>query len=91
VISQFSTAYPELLKTKFFVNVPAIMGWVFSAMKLFLSKDTLRKFHPMGWGSGLAAEMGKVGEKLPKAYGGKGKELGVDGEGEVVKLTTKKK
>jgi phosphatidylinositol transfer protein SFH5 len=76
VISVFSTAYPELLSTKYFVNVPAIMGWVFSAMKLFLSKETLRKFHPLAWGSSLAGDIGgAVGEKLPKAYGGKGAEL----------------
>lgn len=76
VISVFSTAYPELLSTKYFVNVPAIMGWVFSAMKLFLSKETVRKFHPLAWGSSLAGDMGgAVGEKLPKVYGGKGAEL----------------
>lgn len=43
-IKTFSMAYPELLKEKFFVNVPLVMGWVFAAMKLFLSPETIKKF-----------------------------------------------
>lgn len=72
VIEVFGMAYPELLKEKFFVNVPYLMGWVFSAMKLFLSPETLRKFHPLGNGKSLAGELKGWGSELPKEYGGKG-------------------
>lgn len=46
-IQILSMAYPELLKEKFFVNVPLIMGWMFTAMKVFLSPETVKKFHPL--------------------------------------------
>jgi hypothetical protein len=76
VIDVFATAYPELLREKFFVNVPAIMGWMFTAMKLFLSRNTTRKFHPITNGANLAREFSpSVAEKIPKVYGGKGPEL----------------
>lgn len=68
----FSMAYPELLKEKFFVNVPVLMGWVFTAMKLFLAPETIKKFHPLAYGSSLAGECKGWGEELPVAYGGKG-------------------
>ena len=75
-IDVFSTAYPELLSEKFFVNVPSIMGWMFSAMKLFLSRNTTRKFHPISNGANLAREFpAAVADKIPKTYGGKGPEL----------------
>lgn len=67
-----SMAYPELLKEKFFVNVPVIMGWVFAAMKLFLSAETVKKFHPLSYGSALASELKSFGSELPTVYGGKG-------------------
>ncbi|CAG8899807.1 unnamed protein product [Penicillium egyptiacum] len=76
VIDVFATAYPELLREKFFVNVPAIMGWMFTAMKLILSRNTTRKFHPITNGTNLAREFSPaIVEKIPKAYGGKGPEL----------------
>ena len=71
-IQTFSMAYPELLKEKFFVNVPLVMGWVFSAMKLFLSPETIKKFHPLSYGSSLAGELKDYGQELPVTYGGKG-------------------
>jgi hypothetical protein len=74
-IQTFSTAYPELLKEKFFVNVPLVMGWVFTAMKLFLSPETIKKFHPLSYGSSLAGEVKAFGPELPVVYGGKGKEV----------------
>ena len=75
-IDVFSTAYPELLREKFFVNVPSIMGWMFSAMKLILSRNTTRKFHPITNGVNLAREFpAAIANKLPKTYGGKGPEL----------------
>ncbi|CZT02124.1 related to Phosphatidylinositol transfer protein sfh5 [Rhynchosporium graminicola] len=74
-IDTFSMAYPELLKEKFFVNIPLVMGWVFSAMKLFLSPETVKKFHPLSYGSSLAGELKGWGSELPVAYGGKGKDV----------------
>ncbi|KAB8303184.1 hypothetical protein EYC80_004631 [Monilinia laxa] len=74
-IQIFSMAYPELLKEKFFVNVPVIMGWVFTTMKVFLSADTIKKFHPLSYGSNLGGEIPAISEKLPKEYGGKGEGL----------------
>ncbi|CAJ0548305.1 Ff.00g050590.m01.CDS01 [Fusarium sp. VM40] len=71
-ISVFSMAYPELLAHKYFVNVPAIMGWMFGAMKLFLAPATLRKFHPMSSGTTLATELKSIAPTLPKEYGGLG-------------------
>lgn len=71
-ISTFSTAYPELLAHKYFVNVPAIMGWMYGAMKLFLAPATLRKFHPMTSGTTLATELTSIVTTLPKEYGGGG-------------------
>ncbi|KAJ5958433.1 uncharacterized protein N7479_005583 [Penicillium vulpinum] len=76
VIEVFATAYPELLSEKFFVNVPAIMGWMFTAMKFILSRNTTRKFHPITNGANLAREFSpSIAAQIPKAYGGKGPEL----------------
>ncbi|KAK2874925.1 Non-classical phosphatidylinositol transfer protein (PITP) [Arthroderma sp. PD_2] len=77
-INVFSMAYPELLREKFFVNVPVVMGWVFSALKVFLSKNTIRKFHPITNGATLAREFGDAGVEFPESYGGKSPELGVN-------------
>ncbi|EAW14738.1 CRAL/TRIO domain protein [Aspergillus clavatus NRRL 1] len=74
-IEVFTTAYPELLREKFFVNVPAIMGWMFAAMKVFLSKNTTRKFHPISNGANLAREFPALKDQFPKAYGGGGPAL----------------
>lgn len=74
-IQIFSLAYPELLKEKFFVNVPVIMGWVFAAMKLFLAPETVKKFHPLSYGSALAGELKSFGAELPTEYGGKGEDI----------------
>lgn len=57
------------------MNVPAIMGWMFAAMKVFLSKNTTKKFHPIANGANLAREFSDLGDAIPKAYGGKGGEL----------------
>ncbi|KAG6052756.1 hypothetical protein E4U17_005432 [Claviceps sp. LM77 group G4] len=71
-IQTFSMAYPELLSHKYFVNVPAIMGWMFGFMKLFLTPATLRKFHPMTSGTSLSTELKSLATSLPKEYGGQG-------------------
>ena len=85
-IKVFAQNYPELLKEKFFVNVPAIMGFVYAFMKLFVAPKTIRKFHPMSNGANLVHEFAEskiptLGEKLPKEYGGKGSELKAQGSG----------
>ncbi|KAL0264194.1 Non-classical phosphatidylinositol transfer protein (PITP) [Diplodia seriata] len=67
-IDLFSKVYPETLSRKFFVNVPAIMGWMFQAFKLILSKETIRKFTVLAYGNQLA---GELGTNVPEAYGGK--------------------
>jgi phosphatidylinositol transfer protein SFH5 len=84
-IKVFAQNYPELLKEKFFVNVPAIMGFVYAFMKLFVAAKTIKKFHPMSNGGGLVLEFNEskvkgLGEKLPNDYGGKGGELKAQGK-----------
>ena len=87
-IDVFSTAYPELLREKFFVNVPTIMGWMFAAIKVFVSKATARKFHPISNGANLAREFpSPVKEKFPKCYGGQGPDL--EGNAQTVTLEEK--
>ncbi|KAI1074882.1 CRAL/TRIO domain-containing protein [Whalleya microplaca] len=85
-ISVFAMAYPELLKEKFFVNVPVIMGFMYGFMKLFVAAKTIKKFHPMSNGGNLAREfadskVAALGEKLPAEYGGKGADLKTQGTG----------
>ena len=41
-------------------------------MKLFLSAETIAKFHPLSYGSALAGELPTFGKQLPKPYGGEG-------------------
>ncbi|EMR62251.1 putative phosphatidylinositol transfer protein sfh5 protein [Eutypa lata UCREL1] len=95
-IKVFATAYPELLKEKFFYVLknfptiikalfPAFMGFMYAFMKLFVAAKTAKKFHPMSNGGNLAKEFGeskveKLGEKLPSEYGGKGADLKGDGK-----------
>lgn len=60
---------------KFFVNVPAIMGWMYAVIKVFIAEKTAKKFHPMANGVNLAAEFKTSGldeSQLPKEYGGQG-------------------
>ncbi|KAH7625759.1 CRAL-TRIO domain-containing protein [Sordaria sp. MPI-SDFR-AT-0083] len=88
-ITVMSDNYPELLKEKFFVNIPAIMGFLYGVMKLFVSKKTLKKFHPMSSGTNLAKEfvntkVDGLGDKLPAEYGGKGADLKSLGKAPIV-------
>lgn len=81
--------YPELLKEKFFVNIPAIMGFFYGVMKMFVSKKTLKKFHPLSSGTNLAKEfvntkVDGLGDKLPAEYGGKGADLKTLGKTPIV-------
>ncbi|KAL4927758.1 CRAL/TRIO domain protein [Aspergillus undulatus] len=74
-IEVFSTAYPELLREKFFVNVPTVMGWMFALVKLFVDENTVRKFHPISNGANLAKEFSTLQDKFPKTYGGSSADL----------------
>ncbi|KAK7913832.1 hypothetical protein PG985_011535 [Apiospora marii] len=87
-VTIFGQNYPELLKQKFFVNVPAIMGWFYAAVKVFIAKRTAEKFHPMGNGANMAGEFAspsqtkvlRLSVKLPREYGGQGEGLDVQGK-----------
>jgi hypothetical protein len=70
--------YPETLSRKFFVNVPLVMGWVYQAAKMIVSKETAKKFTVLSYGTALASELGKG---LPKEYGGENGALNEVGEG----------
>lgn len=70
--------YPETLSRKFFVNVPVVMGWVYTAMKMVVAKETAKKFTVLSYGNQLAAELG---QNIPKEYGGSKAELKEVGEG----------
>ncbi|KAF2262614.1 phosphatidylinositol transfer protein SFH5 [Lojkania enalia] len=76
-IETFQRYYPETLSRKFFVNVPVVMGWLFSAMKLFVAKETIKKFTVLSYGNQLAAELGPA---VPNEYGGTLGELKEVGE-----------
>ncbi|KAK7508766.1 CRAL/TRIO domain-containing protein [Phyllosticta citriasiana] len=67
-IELFSKVYPETLSRKFFVNVPVVMGWMFTAMKVLLPKETVKKFTVLSYGNQLASQLG---DGVPEAYGGK--------------------
>ena len=69
--------YPETLSRKFFVNVPVLMGWVYQAAKMLVSKETAKKFTVLSYGNTLAQELGKG---LPKEYGGESGSLSEIGE-----------
>jgi hypothetical protein len=57
--------------SQFFVSVPFVMSWVFSAIRLIVSAETSRKFTVLSYASNLAGELQGVDkEGLPKKYGG---------------------
>jgi hypothetical protein len=76
-IEVFSKYYPETLSRKFFVNVPAVMGWLYAAIKLVLPRETVRKFTVMSYGNQLVMELGSG---VPEVYGGEGQPLESIGE-----------
>ncbi|CCH59476.1 hypothetical protein TBLA_0B06530 [Henningerozyma blattae CBS 6284] len=67
VIAIFQEFYPELLSSKYFINVPSILVWVFDVIKTFVDSNTKKKFVLLGDGK-------KLGSHLPecpsKDYGG---------------------
>jgi len=80
-IEIFSAHYPETMSRKFFVSVPLLMQWMFTAMKLLLSKETVKKFTVMSYANQLATELGP---SVPQLYGGKAESL--EAIGETVKM-----
>lgn len=70
--------YPETLSRKFFVNVPVIMGWVYTAVKMVVAKETAKKFTVLSYGNQLA---GELGSNVPTVYGGTKGELETVAEG----------
>ncbi|AGO12802.1 AaceriACR247Wp [[Ashbya] aceris (nom. inval.)] len=66
VIAIFQDHYPELLYAKYFVNVPAILRWVYDVVRAFVSEETSRKFVVLNDGTKLAAYLTGV----PASYGG---------------------
>lgn len=71
IITIFSDHYPELLSTKFFVNVPTLMSWMFVAVRAMgvISGATAKRFEVLNSGN-VSAWF--PGEKLPPKYGGDG-------------------
>lgn len=69
IIDIFGSNYPELLSTKYFINVPLIMGWVFTFFKTIrvINEDTLKKFQVLNHGD-LSETLPK--SELPVLYGG---------------------
>ncbi|GAA5853502.1 hypothetical protein JCM8547_002482 [Rhodosporidiobolus lusitaniae] len=67
--------YPEWLSRKFFVSVPLVMSWVFTAVRLIVSSETARKFTVVSYKTNLLPELEGPGKKVdaqsvPKEYGG---------------------
>jgi hypothetical protein len=67
----------ETMSRKFFVSVPLIMSWMFTAVKTFISKETQKKFTVMSYATYLA---GELGPGVPEVYGGKAEPLEKIGE-----------
>lgn len=69
IITVFQENYPELLSKKFFVNVPLLMGWVFTFFKAtgVISAATVARFEMMNHGD-LTLTFNK--ENLPYDYNG---------------------
>lgn len=66
-IELFQSYYPEFLNVKYFVNIPIVMSWLYSFVKLLVSKETSDKFRVIANGADLAAT---AGNWVPKKYGG---------------------
>ncbi|GBE83690.1 Phosphatidylinositol transfer protein [Sparassis crispa] len=69
----FQDYYPEFLSRKFFVNIPALLTWIFWLFKPLISAATLAKFTPVGTGAqtiGAALLPYIDATELPKRYGG---------------------
>ena len=69
IIQILGDNYPELLSIKFFINVPYIMGWIFTFLKKIgiINEDTLKKFQVLNHGDLTDFY---PADFLPKSYGG---------------------
>ncbi|KAK4964174.1 Phosphatidylinositol transfer protein sfh5 [Elasticomyces elasticus] len=76
-IKLFSDYYPETLSRKYFVNVPLVMQWMFTAMRPLMPKATVEKMVVVSYGTELYKYLGS---SVPKAYGGQSGELGEVGK-----------
>ncbi|PUU76024.1 hypothetical protein B9Z19DRAFT_992164, partial [Tuber borchii] len=56
-IDLFQNYYPECLDKKSFVNVPLLMGWMFSAMNMIINKGSFKKLYMLTYGASLAGEL----------------------------------
>lgn len=72
VVQVFQDYYPELLRAKYFVNIPLLMMWVFKFVRMRMDAKTADKFHVVHNGPDLASHLGQW---VPKTYGGSGKPL----------------
>ncbi|KAH9973587.1 CRAL/TRIO domain-containing protein [Lactifluus volemus] len=73
ISSIFQSHYPEFLAQKFFINVPAIMTWIFWLFKPLLSPATFAKMKVVGHGPGTVGKelLPLIDAKdLPAQYGG---------------------
>ncbi|WOO79391.1 Phosphatidylinositol transfer protein SFH5 [Vanrija pseudolonga] len=68
-IELMAAHYPETLSRKFFVGVPLLMSWVFSAVRLFISAETAKKFVVVSYMANLAPELGDKAD-VPVVFGG---------------------
>ncbi|KAI0925095.1 hypothetical protein AcW2_005784 [Taiwanofungus camphoratus] len=69
----FQNYYPEFLSSKWFVNVPGLMAWIFWLFKPLIPAKTLAKFSMVGSGPqtiGNALLPIINAKELPKQYGG---------------------
>ncbi|KAL8278740.1 hypothetical protein RQP46_008809 [Phenoliferia psychrophenolica] len=73
-IALLSAHYPEMLDKKLFVNVPYLLTWVYSAIKMIVRKETAAKFIVLADGKQVAGVLG-VAEDVPIVYGGTGNDL----------------
>ncbi|KAF8623229.1 hypothetical protein AX15_006463 [Amanita polypyramis BW_CC] len=74
--SIFANHYPELLYKKFFINVPALLNWLFWAMKPLVPTNTLAKMSVVGTGQHAVAKalLPYIDvAQLPARYGGEAK------------------
>ncbi|KAI0035321.1 CRAL/TRIO domain-containing protein [Vararia minispora EC-137] len=76
ISSIFSAHYPEMLASKFFVNVPTAMTWIFWLFRPLLPAATLAKMKVAGHGPhSIGKELLPLidAKQLPKQYGGEAK------------------
>lgn len=70
IIAIFQDYYPELLYSKFFVNVPLILSWIYDLFKTFVPQETRKKFVVLNNGKKLSNHLNDIPFEN---YGGKNK------------------